>query len=257
MANKKRISDGCPETLRFSRPASDHARHHVDGPARRVEGTRSGPAPRRPRSLPGGHVPLGAQPRQGHALPVDAESLPRLHARLSLLLRSTLPDAVRARAGRRVLVAHFRETQLPRCPASRAREAVVDARVGCPRYRHRPVSTDRGPLQAHTTLARGADSCTYACRARDEGTDGRARRGSARRARTSRSLHGTHQRADGLRGGVGRARAWHGASVAAPARGSGATKGGRQRGSADGANRPGLHDRASASRGHNPRRGRA
>ena len=123
-------------------------------------------------------MPLGAQPRQGHAFPLDVESLPRLHTRLPLLLRAALPDAVRARARRRVLVAHLRETQFPRGPAARVGEAVMEARARRSRDGDRPVSADRGPLQAHTALARGAGGRAHAGRARDERADGRARCGS-------------------------------------------------------------------------------
>ena len=72
-------------------------------------GARPGAAARRRRALSGNHLPVGAEPRQGHAVQLDAEPVSRLHPRLPLLLRAPLPDAVRARPGRRVLVADLRE----------------------------------------------------------------------------------------------------------------------------------------------------
>ena len=197
-------------------------------------------------------MPVGVESGQGHALPVDAQSLPRLHARLPLLLRATLSDAVLARPRRRVLVAHLREAQLSRGAAPRAGEADVEARAGRSRHGDRPVSADRGPLQAHAALTRSAAGRTDASGARDEGTDGGARCRPPRRARAPRPLHRAHQRADGRRGRVGRARAGHGASAAAPARRPRAAKGWRQRRCADGADRPGLHHRAPPPRSDDP-----
>ena len=53
--------------------------------------------------------------------------VPRLHARLPLLLRAPLPHAVRARRRRRVRVGHLRQDELRRGAAARAAEAVLDA----------------------------------------------------------------------------------------------------------------------------------
>ncbi len=58
--------------------------------------------------------------REGHAVQLDAESLPRLHSRLPLLLRAPLPDAVRARARRRILVGDLREDQPRRRSAAKS-----------------------------------------------------------------------------------------------------------------------------------------
>src|SRR3954470_35844 len=60
---------------------------------------RPGATPGRRRSLPGDHVPLGAERSERHAVQLDIESVSRLHARLPLLLRAPLPDAVRIGAG--------------------------------------------------------------------------------------------------------------------------------------------------------------
>ena len=58
---------------------------------------------------------------QGHAVQLDAESLSRLHPRLPLLLRAALPDTVRARARRPLLVVHPRQDEPRRGAAARAR----------------------------------------------------------------------------------------------------------------------------------------
>ena len=103
---------------------------------------------------------------------------------LPLLLRAPLPDAVRARARRRVLVADLREGELRRGAAARARQAVVDARAGGARHRDRSVSADRRALQADAAHARGARSpARTPVGHRHQGPDDRARRGPARRAR--------------------------------------------------------------------------
>ncbi len=61
---------------------------------------------------------------------------------------------------------------------------------------------------------------------------------------TTGRLHRLHERADGGRGGVVGARAWHRSSAAAAARGANAARGRRQRRRADGAGRSRVHDAA-------------
>ena len=73
---------------------------------------------------------------------------------LPLLFRAPLPDAVRARARRRVLVADFRQDELRRGAAARARQAVVDARAGGASAR-RPIRISRSKA---TTSSRDARS---------------------------------------------------------------------------------------------------
>src|SRR6476646_8964773 len=97
----------------------------------------------------------GAEPCEGDAVQLDAQSVSRLHARVPLLLREALPDAIRAWARRRVLVADLREDELSRRPAPRARPADVDARTGRARHRDRSVPADRRALQADAPRARG------------------------------------------------------------------------------------------------------
>ena len=79
---------------------------------------------------------------------------------------------------------HLRQDQPGRRPAARARQAVVDARAGGRRHRHRSVPADRRTLQADPRLARRAAGRPHAGRPRHEGADGRARRRSARGDRT-------------------------------------------------------------------------
>ena len=84
----------------------------------------------------------------------------------------------------------FVKINFPEMLAPRAREAVVEARAGRARHRDRPLSTDRRSLQADAAVARGADRGAHAGWARHQGTDGRSRRRSARRAGETRQLHG-------------------------------------------------------------------
>ena len=159
---------------------------------------------------------------------------------LSLLLRAALPDAVRARPRRRVLVADLREGQLRRGAAAGAGQAFVEARAGRSRHGDRSVSADRRPLQAHAAFTRGAVGRADAGRDRDQGPDDRARRRPPGGARRASPVHRLPQRADGRRRRLARARAWNGASAAAPSCGAHAEKGGSQRRRADGADRPGF-----------------
>ena len=105
MANIRRSHVGfameiAPLLFDLGRSQAHHAPGRRPGQSRRRRGPDRGDSPRRRRALPGSPVPLGAERGQGDAvLQVDVESLPRLHARLPLLLRAPLPRAVRA--GRR------------------------------------------------------------------------------------------------------------------------------------------------------------
>src|SRR5687768_15327482 len=69
---------------------------------------------------------LRPDPGERDAVRVTAEPVPRLHARLPLLLRPPLPDAVRARLRRRVRVDHLREDEPGGGAAARAAAAVMD-----------------------------------------------------------------------------------------------------------------------------------
>src|SRR5438067_7533280 len=61
---------------------------------RRIAGP--GTTPRRRSAVSGDYVPFGVESSKGNAVQLDAESVPRLHARLPLLLRASLPNTVRA-----------------------------------------------------------------------------------------------------------------------------------------------------------------
>ena len=111
-------------------------------------------AARRPRHLPGDPLPLGAQPRRGHAVQVDAQPVPRVHPRLPLLLRPPLPAPARTGRGRRLRLGHLREDQLRGGAAARAGQAGVDATsrsaLGTATD---PVSADRRALRASPAAA--------------------------------------------------------------------------------------------------------
>ena len=164
-------------------------------------GARPGAAARRRRPLSGSDLPIGAEPGQGHAVQLDAQSLPRLHPRLPLLLRAPLPDAVRARPRRRVLVASSssRSTWSRSCGASSIRPSWTREQVAL------GTATDPyQPIEGHYKLTRRSLEALLAGRTpvglvtkgpmvvRD------ARR--PRRHRPAARLHGLHERADRGRG---------------------------------------------------------
>ena len=67
-------------------------------------------------------MPLGAEPGRGHAVPLDAQPVPRLHPRLPLLFRPALPrSSSSSDAGDEFATGDFREDQLARRPPPRAR----------------------------------------------------------------------------------------------------------------------------------------
>ena len=75
------------------------------------------------------------------------------------------------------------------------RPILLDPRARGARHRHRSLPADRGPLQAHAAVARGALRVGDAGGHRHKGPDGRARHRRPDRRRTRRRLHGVHQRA--------------------------------------------------------------
>ena len=84
---------------------------------------------------------------------VDAQPVPRLHARLPLLLRPPLSRPVRNERRRRVRVGHSRQAQLRR----RARRASSIVRRGCGRQVAIGTATDPyQPIEGHYRLTRGA-----------------------------------------------------------------------------------------------------
>ena len=155
--------------VRARRPQTHDTRHRADRQGRRRRRPdRRGP-PRRPSPLSGSVLQIRSEPGQGHAvLQLDAQRLPRLHARLPLLLRAALPRAVRDERRRRVRVRHSREGQHRRRAHARARSPVVAAREGRRRHGDRPVSADRGPLPADAAVVRSLRARADAGRARDE-----------------------------------------------------------------------------------------
>ena len=129
---------------------------------------------------------------EGHAVQLDPQPLPGLHARLPLLLCPPLSRAVRNERRRRVRVGDSRQAQHRRGSGARAGSSGVDARAGRGRHRDRPVSADRRSLQTDAGGHSGADPRPDADGPGHEGADGgpghrRARRAHARR-RAARSI---------------------------------------------------------------------
>ena len=93
-------------------------------------------------------VPFGAQPRQGHAVQVDAEPLSRVHPRLPLLLCPPLSRAVRDGRRRRLRVGHPGEDELSRGACAGAGAALVGARAGGHRHGDRSLSAHRRRVPA-------------------------------------------------------------------------------------------------------------
>ena len=223
----------------------DIARHRQGRRHRRAD---RGGAPRRRGALPGSHLPLGAEPRQGDAVRLDAEPVSRLHARLPLLLRAPLSRAVRDGRRRRVRVGHPREA----ATSSRCSRASSIGRRGRARW------SRSAPPPIRISRSRGTTSCRAAsiqALTRGRTPFGLITKGPMvvrdidvllEHARAARA-HGLHERADGGRGRVAAARAGHRAPAAAAARGPRAGRRRRQRRRADGADRPRLLVVAAAS----------
>ena len=99
-----------PAALR--RPAGPYdAGDCAPSPGRRRGRPHRGHPACRCRQVPGSPLPERAQPRHRHALRLDPESLSWVHARVPLLLRPSLPRAVRAGRGRRVRLGHLRQDE--------------------------------------------------------------------------------------------------------------------------------------------------
>ena len=161
-------------------------------------------------------MPLRAEPGQGHAVRVDAESVSRLHARLPLLLRAALPDAIRASrsddefASIILVKTNFVETlraELDK-PSWEGDYVVVGAATDC--YQ---------PIEGYYKLTRG--SLEALCEHRNltghhhQGTDDRARHGCPAADHRPRRLQRLHQRASRGRRCVAAARTRNRASDAA------------------------------------------
>ena len=113
---------------------------------------------------------------QGMPIRLDAEPLPRLHARLPLLLRAPLPRPVRDERRRRVRVGDSGEAATSSRSLTRASSIVRRGRASTSRSAPRPTRTSRSRA---TTSSRGiaieALARGDADRAHHQGTDGRAR----------------------------------------------------------------------------------
>src|SRR5690606_27349050 len=109
---------------------ADHPGRRRRGARRRHGGPDGRPPPIRPRAIPGGALPIGAEPGREHALQVDPQSLSGVPPRLPLLFRAPLPRAVRDGSRRRVRLGDSGEGQSAGRARPRADEAFVDARAG-------------------------------------------------------------------------------------------------------------------------------
>src|SRR6478672_7013986 len=98
VANKKRnyANVGAASHLRLGKETSDNTRVGAANPRAWRGGPGRGTAACRCRPLSGSDVPVGVEPGEGDSLQLDAQSISRLHARLPLLFRAAVPDAVRA-----------------------------------------------------------------------------------------------------------------------------------------------------------------
>jgi len=230
--------------------------HEEPAEALRARGTAddSGGGPRRPRSrgrrpprrrapgrkhrLPGDRLPHGPQPGGGHAVPLDAEPVPRMHAWLPLLFRPPLPVAVGARRRQRLLLGGARQKQFPGRAGARVVPTVARRPDGRPRNRHRSLSAHRRPAPAHAQDAVGPDPPRDAGRTDHEGNAGHPRHRPARGAFAPHPLHRDVQPADGRRRRLAVSRAGNGAPATETPRRAPAARRGSRRRCADGADRP-------------------
>jgi len=216
-------------------------------------------APGRQHRLPGNRLPLGPQPGGRHAVSVDAEPVPRMHARLPLLLCTPLPVAPGARRGRRLLVGGARQDQFRGGAGARAVPTLAGRRDGRPRHRHRPLSAHRRPSPAHAEDPLDPDSPLDAGRTDHERNAGRPRHRPAGGALPPGTVHGDVQPADGGHRCMAVSRAGHRAPAAETPRRAPAAGRRRRRRCADGADRarhqlaPGQ-DRADAEGDRGQRR---
>ena len=195
-------------------------------------------------------MPLGAEPGTRHALQLDAESVSRLHARLPLLLRAPVSDAVRARPRRSVLIGDLRQDQPRRGAEAGARQTLLDAELVAVGTATDPYQ----PIEGHYKLTRRALEALLAGRTpiglvtkgpmvvRD--ADLLAELGKRVGCSVCVSVP------DRGRRGLGGARAWNRSPAPAAASRTNAARGRRERRRADGADRPRLHDAAAPARSH-------
>ena len=130
------------------RGGGGHAAARVPRPCRRAALRRPGGARR---ALLRGPLEVGAQPRAGgvgDAVPVDDQPVPRLHARLRVLLRPSDPHLPGHGRGAGLRARDRREGQRAGGPAARAGAAVVVGRARRDGDEHRPLSVGRVQVPA-------------------------------------------------------------------------------------------------------------
>ena len=113
------------------------------------------------RRVPRRALPHGAQPRQGDAVRVVAEPVHGLRPPLHVLLCPRLRAAGRPPLRRPLRPHDPRQAEHRRRPPRRARAALVGARGGDDRRRHRPVPAGRRALPAHPRVHRRARACPH------------------------------------------------------------------------------------------------
>ena len=128
------------------------------------------------------------------AVPMDDQPVPRLHARLQVLLRAADPQVSRLRRRPGLRARDRGQGQRAGGAAGGAGEALVEGRARGARHQHRPVPVGRGPLQADARDLEGAARRPQPVLDPDE----------VAAAAAGPRAHAGDQRADGvLRGAVG------------------------------------------------------
>ena len=164
-----------PSASSTARPAPDDPHDCLDRQARRRG--RAGPsqAARRCCPIPGDHLPIRAESRQGHALQLDAQSLSRLYARLPLLLRAAYQTQFELGPGDEFSSLIFVKVNLVE---------VLRRELDRPSWTREPVAVGTAtdpyqPIEGHYKLTRRSLEALLATRTPDrprhEGSDGGAR----------------------------------------------------------------------------------
>ena len=136
--------------------------------ARRARGPTNRGEEGRRRDLPGSDVSERLESGAGDALPLDAEPVSGLHPRLPLLLCPPLSDPARDGAGRRLLVGHPGEAELPR-GAPPGNDDGTESRTYRAGNGNRPIPAGRRTLPIDPAHARSHGRASGSDGAADQG----------------------------------------------------------------------------------------